>query len=130
MTRSWAQAERCFRRCAETAQQEASRGQALHCVGTALQSQGRPADALPFYRQAAQLWAGQPIVYFSIANAHKQLGQLGEAVGALQEGLRVDEASGAPGLRPLLLQLQRELLALQAGAAGGERGGGGESGGA
>jgi tetratricopeptide (TPR) repeat protein len=101
----------------DTASEASSRGQALNCVGTALQSQGRPAEALPLYREAAQLWANQPIVYFSIATAHKQLGQLEQALAALDEGMELD-ARCQSGLQGLLLSLRQSLEKEQQEAAG------------
>lgn len=120
MTQSWPQAEAAYRRCVDTASEASSRGQALNCVGTALQSQGRPDKALPLYREAAQLWTNQPIVYFSIATAHKQLGQVEQALAALDEGLEMD-ARCQSGLQGLLLSLRQSLVKEQE-AAGQQEG--------
>ena len=58
--------------------------------GRLLRDQGRVAEALPLYRQAAALSPGDPQVWYELATALQRAGEGDEARAALEEALRHD----------------------------------------
>jgi len=58
--------------------------------GRVLRDQGRVAEALPLYRQAAALSPADPQVWYELATALQQAGEGDEARAALEEALRHD----------------------------------------
>lgn len=111
LTRRWGDADASFARAAELATDDAQRGQALYCRGTAQQSCGRLHDALGSYSAAARLWAGQPVVWHAIAQAHRALGEKGPALDAVRQGLQLVEANPHyAAFSEALLRLQSDIV--------------------
>ena len=88
--------------------------------------QGDLAGAAEAYSEAAALWEGQAVVWFSLASTYSQLGLAAEGLAAVEKALVLDggeevskggggEGSGGQGgrgsaLRPVLLHLRATLV--------------------
>ena len=64
--------------------------QALSWLGIALAAQGRPAESVAYFRQAASAEPGNPAAHLNLGNALQEAGELREAISALRRALALE----------------------------------------
>lgn len=92
----WPQSEECYRKCAQLAQDQQSKGQALYCLGVACHQQQKFAEALDAYNQVVD--ADTSILSMLVLGRVRALRELGrhvEAKGLAEEFLTSDLARSA-----------------------------------
>ena len=82
---NWAEAERCFRKAYEM-----EGGHYGYCLGTALNSLDQFEASLPLLLEQAQELQPDAMSWFQVSVAYKGLGQVKEAIEALQMALTLD----------------------------------------
>ena len=87
----------------------AVQGQALYCQASAHQSQGELERAVQLYKQAAELWKGQPVVWLGLVHAYRAQKLPLQALAALETALAMDEQLRSQG--------QAEVYSLRGGLA-------------
>ncbi|GLI67774.1 hypothetical protein VaNZ11_012037 [Volvox africanus] len=109
LTGCWPDAEASYRAAAALSPAGPERGQALYCMATALHSQGKLGEAAAAYVEADANWQGQTVIAYGRANALAAAGRCEEAIAALTEAEKRDEATAGRPFRPALARLRAHL---------------------